>query len=463
VRLLSRWRVLHGIAEVGLTLAVLALVVLSNVAIAHVAPVIDLTKDKLYTLSPQTEQLLAGLETDIKVLVFIEEGSAFGEDVRSLLAEYQHVTPRVHYEFVVPSLRPAVAREYGVTETATMVVVAGERSRQIPVAVLFAQGDHPDGVKFSGEQSLDQAILELTRGHVEPVLFVTGHGEADPFEKLPELVQDLKRELYRVDSLNLGRGPIPGDAALVILAGPQKDLSRGELEALDGWLRGGGRLMVLLDPAPPGTLPELTGFLARWGVRVDDDIVVDPDRALFTDPTSPVARLDWHPLTEDLVVRGLSVALPGARSMVAENVPAGYEVQQVFGASEAAWGERDLSGSEPKKDPEDVQSPFSMAMAVVVESRDGSPVEPRLLVVGSSGFIHPPMAQFQGNTDFFLNGLDWLVGEEQQMTIRPKQFISQRVFLTPKDARFIFGTTVVVVPLGMFGLGVLAWLRQRSR
>lgn len=462
-RLFSRRRVRRGITEVGLTLAVLALLVLANVAAAHVAPVIDLTKDKVYTLAPQTEQLLSGLETDVQVLVFADSASFYRQDLGSLLAQYRRATPRVRYEFIDPSLQPAVAQAHGVTQTDTMVVVVGQRSRRIPVLLLFEQGDHPDAIKFTGEQALNQSILELTREHVQPVLFLTGHGEPDVLEELPELVQSLRRELYQADSINLARKPIPEDTSLVILVGPRQDLSPDELEVLDAWLQAGGRLMVLLDPAPPGTFQELVQFLARWGVQVHDDVVVDPERALFMDPMTPVARLDWHPLTEDLIVRNLTVALPRARSMVAGGVPAGYVVQQVFGASEAAWGERDWADPEPKKDPQDVQPPFSMAMAVVAEQQDGGSVEPRLLAVGNSGFIYPSMAEFQGNTDFFLNALHWLVGEEEQISIRPKQIIYQRVFLTPQDARFVFNTTVIAVPLGTFALGILAWLRRRSR
>jgi len=437
--------------------------ILTNVAAARVAPVIDLTRDKLYTLSSQTEQLLSGLESDVQVLVFAGQDAFYRQDLGGLLAEYRRTSPRISYEFVDPSLEPALAQAHGVTQTDIMVIITGERKRQVPVLLLFAPGDHPDGIKFSGEQALNLAILELTREHVRPVLFLVGHGEPDPFEEFPALIEALRRELYRVDSLNLARKPIPEDTALIIMVGPHQDPSPAEIEALDGWLRSGGRLMILLDPAPPGTFPQLVQFLARWGVEVHDDVVVDPERALFMDPMTPVARLDWHPLTEALIARDLLVAMPRSRSMAAGSAPDGHEVQTVFGTSEAAWGERDLTGAEPKNDPQDVQPPFSMALAVVAKQQDGESVEPRLLAVGSSGFIHPSVAEFQGNTDFFLNALNWLAGEEQQMTVRPKQRIYQRVFLTPQDARFVFNTTVIALPLGSFALGILAWLRRRNK
>ena len=49
----------------------------------------------------------------------------------------------------------------------------------------------------------------------------------------------------------------------------------------------------------------------------------------------------------------------------------------------------------------------------------------------------------QGNADFVLNSLHWLSGEEDNITIRPKEKTVEPITLTPGQADGIFLATVV--------------------
>lgn len=86
-------------------------------------------------------------------------------------------------------------------------------------------------------------------------------------------------ERYRVTPVDLP-GQVP-DGALLLAAQPRA-LPAEELVTLDGWVRGGGRLLLLADPVlewhsnlplgdprrAPASFPD-TGLLNHWGLRLD--------------------------------------------------------------------------------------------------------------------------------------------------------------------------------------------------
>ena len=59
---------------------------------------------------------------------------------------------------------------------------------------------------------------------------------------------------------------------MLVIAAPQRDFLEGEAELLDKYLRGGGKMVVLVEPGLP---PSFRDFLERWGVLVGDGHIVD--------------------------------------------------------------------------------------------------------------------------------------------------------------------------------------------
>ena len=71
-----------------------------------------------------------------------------------------------------------------------------------------------------------------------------------------------------------GAARIPPDAGLVVLAGPTRELQPAEVDALDAYVRGGGRLLVLVDtdaprigPRPARSLRHRAGRATSWSTR----------------------------------------------------------------------------------------------------------------------------------------------------------------------------------------------------
>lgn len=106
-----------------------------------------------------------------------------------------------------------------------------------------------------------------------------------------------------------------------------------------------------------------------------------------------------------------------------------------------------------------------MAVATLPTGRDGSETA-KLVVIGGSTFVNNMYVNLLGNKDLFLNTVNWLAGEEKLISIRPKEkqlYPFSFLFLTDRQMRIIFLTTVVIQPALVLIIGLIVYVRRRIR
>ena len=102
-----------GTNTLVLTLGVLIILgVVNFFGFRHHARV-DLTTEKLYTLSDQTRGVLKNLNTDVDVLRFAKQPDVQFSDMAT---EYASMNPHLHYREIDPQLSPEMAAQYNVTQ-----------------------------------------------------------------------------------------------------------------------------------------------------------------------------------------------------------------------------------------------------------------------------------------------------------------------------------------------------------
>ncbi len=117
---------------------------------------------------------------------------------------------------------------------------------------------------------------------------------------------------------------------------------------------------------------------------------------------------------------------------------------------------------------EDIKGPVSLALAVTTET--GAPDstvrkkrgEYRLVVIGDSDFIRNRLMPIQGNADFFLNCVNWLTGEADRVTVRPKLYQIARATISDRFGCLVFYSTVVCLPGLAIAIGIFIFWRRRS-
>ncbi|MDQ3070360.1 MAG: hypothetical protein M3R55_11620, partial [Acidobacteriota bacterium] len=87
--------------------------------------------------------------------------------------------------------------------------------------------------------------------------------------------------------------------------------------------------------------------------------------------------------------------------------------------------------------------------------------EARLVVLGDSDFAANWLLGFQGNSDLFLNVLNWASLQENLIAIRPKAADDRRITLTDDQQSRIRLLSLFVIPGLLFAAGVRTWWRRR--
>ncbi|MCH7897403.1 MAG: GldG family protein, partial [candidate division NC10 bacterium] len=306
-QLLSRRGTRYGLnTAVALLLFLAVVLVVEALAIRHNARV-DLTEGSRHTLSSQSIKVLRSLEKEVNAVAFYRIDEPAKAAAQDLLDQYAHFSSKFRSEFVDPDRHPALARRYGITTYGTVILESGGKEEKI-------QG--------ADEERITNALVKLLRQEKRVLYFLTGHGEGDlestERQGLSQAKQALTKVAYEVKPLLLLREKeVPKDAAVLIIAGPQSDLLPTELQALEAYIKRGGKLLVLLDPF---TGPGLSDFLKRYGILMGKDVIVDRlSRAFGGDYLLPViTQYEPHPIMKDF---SLASFFPFARTVDAAEAP----------------------------------------------------------------------------------------------------------------------------------------------
>ncbi len=447
----------------------------------------DWTRTKIYSLSETTRKVVRGLTKPVSITVFMATGSRLSAPVTELVNRYRALSPKIEAEFVDPRREPlraeAMAREFGLRD-GTVLFRSGEKKKYVAQDKMadfdYANagfGGQPEIKAFKAEEAFTSAILDVTENKVTRVYFSTGHGEpsldsAEEGRGFSQLKQVLVRDNVTVAPWDSSKTAVPADATVVVVAGPRTALLDPEAAALSRYAQGGGRVLILADPmlptpgAPPTDLG-LKGFLAAFGLQLNDDIVVDPANAvpLVGAETVIANHFGSHPIVRPLSSEGLPLLFPIARSIAKINpAPPGWTPTSLVETTSEGWGETDLQHLDKvQKDAKDHAGPVTIAMAVAPADETKAGGHPtRIVVVGNSRFAVNGNLANAGNASFFVNALHWLEGEEKLIGIAPKTPAQASLSLTQSQVNRLGLFSMFGLPLLAVSLGVWVWYRRRD-
>ena len=481
----------HSIIKV--ILAALILVMVNYIGFKYYTHK-DLSESQYYTLSPKTLDVLNKLDAPIHVYTFLnQQNPTESEQVNNLLKEYWHAAGK---NMTLENIDPV----YDITRASDLQKQLHFQGNDHLVIMLYK--DHPPRfVKeedlfdvnpmtgqvagFKGEQQLTAAIIGLVEGTPSKVYFTEGHGEHS-VEDMTSLrgygivAGSLKNENVEITNLNLAsKGDVPVDAEAVVIAGPSIPFSAVEAQAIDRYLANNGKLFVLLDPYLTSGLDDV---LKKYGIKYEDDLVLY--RAMTTAGTQvtlPLAAIyqggfSTSPITAKFAEANLQLLIYDARSLTLPQSPAGQppsKTQFLLQTDPNAWGWISKTGT-PPVDPKqltftagtDIAGPVTVAVAydggpTTDPKTKGTAYATRIIAVGCAKFLENDSAETVGS-NFFTNGIDWLVKKDAVLDISPKKPQDYGVALNPISYRTVAWCALFFIPGAALIAGIFTWFSRRK-
>lgn len=383
-------------ALTGATILVAAVVgVLSAILFMRVNPTADLMETRVEDgLSARTRSILADTSGDISVTVFLSRRHvsfrSVSRTLRALKRESEAVGgAQLALRFVDPNWDVGAAERLVRRNIPTDSIVFEKGRRAVTVSVA-------DGC---GERVMASSVRRVSSPpYRRNVYWTVGHGETrfddyGPFG-MSDIARDLSHDGFGPAALELASvRKIPGDCALVVVAGARDDFSRAEADILGDYLKEGGRLLVLLSSPKTGGV---VSMLPAWGVRPSSRPL--PDGPTLSGTDRVVAEFSDHPVCAPL--KGSRIVLESPVVLEPSAVAAtGTGVDRIDFSPLAAVGDAAVVAAVERGG--DLGADLSLRPT-------------RLVVLGDAGFALNGQLASRGsaNRDFFLNCAAYLSGAE---------------------------------------------------
>ena len=304
----------------GVVLALVLLFAVNILASWILGPArIDMTENRLFTLSEGTRAILANLDEPVTLRFYLSQRElervpgigGYADRVRALLNEYKRLSGgKLALHVIDPE--PFSEEEDRAVGYGLRGVPLGldEGNFYFGLAATNSVDDEEVIPFFASEreQFLEYDVTKLVHNLTKPKQKIVGllsslpiEGQGPPMQAAmggmnaqPWMVVEQIRQLFELRSLHPKLEEIPEDVDVLMLVHPQT-LPREALYAIDQYVLRGGRVVAFVDPYSETQQPgmaagfmqpvgsrrsEIDELLSAWGVTLGDDVVADLDLAL---------------------------------------------------------------------------------------------------------------------------------------------------------------------------------------
>ena len=237
---------------------------------------IDLTKEKLYSLSEESKGKVKNVSKETKIILY---GMSDYPDVLDYAKLYNKENSLVTYEELSDATtRPDLQQKYGLGTVVTgrvIIVEAGDRNKIISASELYTY-DYTTYEEYNiTEQLLTNAILDVNLDAKPQIYFVTNHAQnANFYQAAKEFLKNEANDVFDLDLLVEAK--IPEECNVLVLTTLQEDFSEYERDIILNYINNGGNIMILADPNTDNiSLPNFQSILDVYGASISNGIIYE--------------------------------------------------------------------------------------------------------------------------------------------------------------------------------------------
>ena len=483
VQTVKRKWLIDGSRTLSLVLLILAafLGINTGMKVLDLTP-IDLTQEKLYTLTDESKERVKDIDKDVH-LYFV----GYPEDNAdlALAKQYKDANEKIVAEAVDAESRPDLVEKYGIQDTgsAGIIVECGERSKVLTSSDLVTYDSTTYETISIAEEKLTSAIISVTTDDIPKVYFLEGYSNFTLDYNMYYLNIYLENEITEVDTLNiLSTGKVPDDCDTLVITSPSQDFSNEAKTAIIDYINRGGNILWLnAAMSVSADLPNVNEVLALYGVNPFEVGVIretDSSRMVANSPDLVIPNLGISKITEDIYNDGIIFRYP-TKININENGLEDLKVVEtdLVTTSEGSYFRTDFNNSSATAAEGEETGSFVLGAELektITEANEEtgtSAVTSKLIIYGENYFIsdypltqdsqYPAIQVSTYNKDLVLNSLAYLSDREEDITARKSTGTVTYTATEQQDT--IVRIIIFSVPAIIILVGIIVWQKRRRK
>jgi hypothetical protein len=418
-----------------------------------------------------TRRLINSLDEPLEVFLFFPPASDVSEYVQAYFDELKEGSSMLKVQLLDQALEPVKSKDLGVSNNGSVVLKKGARKETV---YLGTEAEKARTQLRGLDVEVQKRVLQIAKSK-RTVYMTSGHGERtqDPVGSeqratIDILWRTLQDQNFEVRTLSAAEGlgqDVPRDAAAVFVIGPTRPFTAPEAQALEAYGKRGGKLFIAIDPEATPTFDEL---LKPLGLSFKAEVLTDDKSfARMRAQASPSDRrnigtrtFSSHPSVNYLSRSQQPVLLVAAGAISElQTHPAELVIDLALRTQPSSWN--DANNNFEHDPPAEVRQ-ASGVLAAVTRRAPTNKIEDELraLVLGDSdGIADEVLPLLQGNQYLVVDGLKWLLGEEQLQGSTNSELDVPMTRTRKEDSVWFYGTTFLA-PVLVLALGFV--VRRRT-
>ena len=441
---------------------------------------IDLTEDKLYTLTDESKEKVKDINQDVNIY-FV--GYTDSDSTIDLAKEYTKVNEKIKVDSVTTESRPDLAQKYGIeTSSEGIIVESGERYKVLSSSDLYTYDSSTGESQNVAEEKLTAAIRSVTVDKLPKVYFLNGYSSFTLSSGMQYLNMYLQNEVNEVTTLDvLSTGKVADDCSVLVIASPEKDFDDIATNAITDYINKGGNILWLnAAMAKQVDLPNVNKVLALYGIKPFEVGIIretDSSKMVADSPDLILPEIQYADATSKLYNAEGVIFINATKINVGtddELKTLNVTKTDLVKTSENAYFRTNFqnTANDPQSDETKGEyllgAQFDKTITEANEEAGTQAVKSKLIIYGENYFVsdyqltqstQTPMVAYRNNKDLVLNSIAYLSNREEDITVR-KSTGSVTYTSTEQENRIILAI-ITFVPITIIVVGIIVWAKRR--
>lgn len=471
----KRW-LISGTKTLVMIAVLIAIFVLVNTGVQKLdLTAIDLTSEKLNSLTDTSKEKLKDLDKDINIYFIGYEQDSPSVD---LVKQYKNINSHINIEVVNTTERADLVEKYGIESGAQGIIVeSGDNSKVLTDADLYTYDTTTYEEIDITEEKMTSAILTVATEEIPTVYFLNGYSEFSLNQNMNSLAVYLGNEIMNIETLDLlVTGEVPDDCNTLVITTPNADFDEVTTNAITDYISNGGNILWFNGAyANEKDMPNVASILELYGVNPFTAGIImetDSNKIVLNTPDTVIPQVQYAKITEDIAsANGVVLKSATKINLVDEEELDELDVAKtdLIKATETSFFRTDFTSSSSSKIDSDEEGDFILGALLDKEIDENT--HSKLVIYGENYFVsdyavsknyNTPFFYIYNNKDLAINSMAYLTDRQQDITIRKST--ETITYTATEEEDKIIKAIIFAVPVLIIIVGLVVWqIRARKK